>query len=118
MTKIGDEVREIMSVRKDMAMLQQDLSNQEHLWHNAEIDLKQENAKLKGEGMRLQQQVKQGAKVKSELISAKQALEEAKRDNKDLLNEAEMQAKERDLELEYFNKHRINQTELQRKVNE
>jgi len=118
MSRIGDEVREIMSVRNDMAMLQKDLQSQEKMWHNAEIELKQENAKLKADLKRLESQVKQGAKIKAELMKTKQALEEEKRDHKDLLNEAEMQAKERALELEYYNKHRINQTALQKKVNE
>merc|ERR1719456_484253 len=49
MLKIGDQVRQIMQVRNDMAMLQQDLTMQEKLWKQAEIELKQENAKLKGE---------------------------------------------------------------------
>merc|ERR1719352_2187554 len=48
MSKIGDQVRNILAVRKDMAMLQDDLVRQEKLWKQAELELKQENAELRG----------------------------------------------------------------------
>merc|ERR1719401_355767 len=118
MMKIGDQVREIMAVRKDMAMLQSDLSMQENLWHNAEIELKQENAKLKAEVARLTEQVKQGANIEGELVKAKQSLAQEKRNFDDLRKIAEMQKQERDVEYEFFRKHKANITELQRKVNE
>merc|ERR1719201_598153 len=42
MLSIGDQVKQIMEVRNDMAMLQQDLGLQEKLWHQAETELNQE----------------------------------------------------------------------------
>jgi len=118
MLKIGDQVREIMAVRKDMAMLQQDLTNQERLWHNAEIDLKQENGKLRAELERLQSEVKSGAKVRFELTKAEQALSEEQRHGQDLINQAELQAKEQQLQLDFLTNRKHNLTDFQKKVNE
>jgi len=118
MVKIGDQVRQIMSVRDDMAMLQKDLSLQEKLWHQAEITLKQENAKVRGEVMDLKGKVKVGSKVKGELMKVKQSLEEEKRRGTDLDNEEDMQNKKWQLELEFLRNRKNNVTALHKKVNE
>jgi len=118
MVKIGDQVAQIMSVRNDMAMLQKDLSLQEKLWHQAEIELKQENAKLQGEVTALKTKVKVGSKVKGELMKVKQSLEEGKRRATDLDNEEETQKKNWQLKLDFLNNRKNNVTAMHKRVNE
>jgi len=118
MLKIGDQVRQIMQVRNDMSMLQQDLSDQEKLWHQAEIELKQENAKLRGNVEELKRKVKVGSKVKGELMKVKQSVEEEKRRATDLDNEEDMQEKKWQLELEFLRNRKNNVTALHQQVNE
>jgi len=118
MLKIGDNVRQIMQVRDDMAMLQQDLSLQEKLWKNAEVTLKQENAKLKAEVENLKKKVQVGSKVKGELMKADQSLEEEKRRGADLRNEAGMQEKKWQLETQFLRNRRNNVTALHKEVNQ
>lgn len=118
MLKIGDNVRQIMEVRNDMAMLQKDLSLQEKLWHQAEIELNQENAKLRGEVEDLNRQVKKGSIVKGELMKAEQSLEEEKRRGADLKNEADMKEKQWRLETEFLHNRRNNVTALHKEVNQ
>lgn len=118
MVKIGEQVQQIMQVRNDMAMLQQDLSLQEKLWHQAEVELKQENAKLRGQVEDFKKQVRVGSKVKGELMKVKQSLEEEKRSATDLLNEEEMQKKKWQLMVGALQNRKMNVTALHKKVNE
>jgi len=118
MLKIGDQVRQIMQVRNDMAMLQQDLTAQENLWHQAEVELNQENAKLRGEIGDLTSQVRLGAQVKRDLMKAQQSLEEEQRRTNDLKNEADMQEKKWKLEVKFLDDRKNNVTALHKKVNE
>jgi hypothetical protein len=118
MQKIGDQVKQIMEVRNDMAMLQQDLTLQEKLWQQAEIELNQENAKLRAELGALKKQEKEGSKVKHELLKAKQSLEEVQRQTDDLNNEAAMQEKKWKMEVEFLDARKNNVTALHKEVNE
>lgn len=118
MLKIGDQVRQIMQVRNDIAMLQQDLTMQEKLWHQAEITLNQENAKLRGQKEDLQKKAKAGAKVKRDLMKAKQSLEEEQRRTVSLDNEAAMQEKKWQIEVRSLDARKNNVTALHREVNE
>jgi len=118
MLKIGDQVRQIMQVRNDMAMLQQDLTLQEKLWHQAEIELNQDNAKLRGQAESLKKEVQVGAKVKRDLMKVKQLLEEEERKTSDLNREAEMQEKKWQLEVKYLDARKNNVTALHKQVNE
>jgi len=68
MSKIGDQVKKIFAVREDMAMLQEDLVRQEKMWQQAEMELKQENSKLRGEITQLEIQVKEGEPIKRQLM--------------------------------------------------
>lgn len=118
MSKIGDQVRQILQVRNDMSMLQQDLTKQEKAWHQAEIQLKQENAKRRAEVEELKRQVKVGSKVQGELMKVKQSLEEEKRRTVNLDNEEAMQEKKWQLELEFLRNRKNNVTSLHQQVNE
>jgi len=118
MLKIGDQVKQIMSVRDDMASLQADLTKQEKAWHQAEIKLNQENAELRAEVEALKKSVQAGSVVKGELIQVEQSLAEEKRRAGDLKNAAEMGQKKFKTELEYLNARRDNVTALQKEVNE
>lgn len=118
MVKIGEQVQQIMQVRNDMAMLQQDLSLQEKLWHQAEVELKQENAKLRAEMEEFKKKVRVGSKVKGELMKVKQSLEEEKRRKTDLDNEEEMQKKKFQLVVDALQNRKNNVTALHKKVNE
>lgn len=116
--KISDQVRQIMTVRNDMAMLQQDLTMQEKLWKQAEIQLNQQNAKLRGEVEDLKKQVKAGYKIKRDLVKAQQSLEEEQRRSTDLDNEASMQEKKWQMEVKFLDDRKNNVTALHRQVNE
>merc|ERR1719265_79674 len=118
MMKISDQVRQIMTVRNDMAMLQQDLTMQEKLWKQAEIQLNQQNAKLRGEVEDLKKQVKAGYKIKRDLVKAQQSLEEEQRRSTDLDNEASMQEKKWQMEVKFLDDRKNNVTALHRQVNE
>merc|ERR1719352_1492716 len=118
MSKIGDQVKKIFAVREDMAMLQEDLVRQEKMWQQAEMELKQENSKLSGEITQLEIQVKEGEPIKRQLMKAKQKLEEEERRGKQLKDEAEMNKKKWDLEVEALNRRKDNVTKLHKKVND
>jgi len=118
MSKIGDQVKKIFAVREDMAMLQEDLVRQEKMWQQAEMELKQENAKLGGEITQLEIQVKEGEPIKRELMKAKQILEEEERRGKLLKDEEAMNKKRWDLEVEALNRRKDNVTKLHKKVND
>lgn len=118
MAKIGDEVKKILSVRNDMSMLQQDLSEQQKLWKQAEVQLNGENAKLHAEMLALQSEVQAGAVVKRELMQVQQALEEQERNTTDLNNAAAMQEKKWNLQVQYLNNRKDNVTALHQEVNE
>lgn len=118
MMKIGDQVQKIMEVRNDMSMLQKDLSLQEKLWHQAELELKQENGKLQGQVAELKRKVQEGSKVRAELMKVEQAREEENRRATDLANEEDVQNKKWQLELEFLRNRKDNVTSLHKKVNE
>merc|ERR1719401_2543459 len=118
MLKIGDQVAEILAVRRDMAMLQQDLTAQEKLWHHAEIELNEENGKLKSELERLQAEVKAGENIRIELTTAEQALADEQRRGQDLINQLELQAKEIKMQRQVLTDRKHNLTAFQQKVNE
>lgn len=118
MMKIGDQVKQILQVRNDMALLQKDLSLQEKLWKQAEISLNQENAKLRAEAAQAKMQVEKGAKVKRELVKVKQDFQEEKRNTADLQNAAAMKDKQWKLEFNFLEQRKNNVTALQKQVNE
>lgn len=115
--KIGDQVKQIMQVRNDMAMLQEDLTSQEKLWKQAEIEMKQENAKIRAEVESLKTQVKVGAAINGELLKVKQALEDEKRRTQDLNNQADMQEEQWQLQLQFLQNRKNNVTALHAEVN-
>lgn len=117
MMKIGDQVKQIMQVRNDMAMLQEDLTSQEKMWKQAEIEMKQENAKMRAEVESLKRQVKVGAAINGELLKVKQALEDEKRRTQDLNNQADMQEKQWQLQLQFLQNRKNNVTALHAEVN-
>jgi len=108
MMKIGDQVKQIMQVRNDMAMLQEHLTSQEKLWKQAEIEMKQENAKMRAEVESLKTQVKVGAAINGELLKVKQALEDEKRRTQDLNNQADMQEEQWQLQLQFLQNRKNN----------
>jgi len=61
--RVAGQVRQVLLVRTDMAMLQEDLTRQEDTWHKAEADLEQEIAKLSAQASLLQQEVNAGAHI-------------------------------------------------------
>jgi len=117
MLKIGDQVKQIMSVRNDMAMLQQDLSMQEKLWKQAEIELNQENAKLRAQVEGLKKEVQAGLVIKRDLMKVKQSLEDEERHGADLKNEADMQEKKWQTEVQFLDARKNNVTALHKEVN-
>jgi len=69
MEKLSSEVQQIMLVRKDISMIQQDLSSQTELWHQAELELGQANNVLNAKIETLHAQVQAGAQVRSEVTA-------------------------------------------------
>lgn len=61
--RVASQVRQVLLVRTDMAMLQEDLTTQEAVWHKAEADLANEIALLSAQANLLQEQVNEGAHV-------------------------------------------------------
>merc|ERR1740121_2487492 len=53
MDSIGSEVREVLLVRSDLAMLQEDLRQQEVTWKRAEEDLERELSSLRARTQQL-----------------------------------------------------------------
>lgn len=118
MVKIGEQVKTILQVRDDMALLQKDLSKQEKLWHQAEIKLNQENAEIRSEIEKLKAEVKQGAKVKRDLMRAKELLEEEEAKAEDHEAKAEHNEKMWKTEVKFLEDRKTNVTELHKEVNE
>lgn len=67
MDKIGSEVRQVLLVRSDIAMLQEDLHGQEELWRKAEADLNSELDALRVRAGRVKQKVDEGAHIRLEV---------------------------------------------------
>merc|ERR1719491_2651144 len=99
-------------------MMQKDLTQQQKMWQQAEIEFNAENAKLQAEMQQLEKEVQAGNKVKRELMKAQQGLAEEERKTEDLNNQAEMQKKKWDLEVKYLNNRKDNVTALAKEVNE
>lgn len=60
---IGGEVQEVLLVRNDLAMLQEDLRQQEAIWHRAEEDLKRQIEALEEQARELQAEVTEGSPI-------------------------------------------------------
>lgn len=117
MDKIGDQVKEIMLVRKDVAMLQEDLKTQEDLWHKGEFDLTQENANLKDIVASLRDEVEKGSGVKSELDQLHQSLKDEAHNKDSLQWQADQDRKHRAIELDFLTSRKKNVTEFVRELN-
>lgn len=69
MDSIGSQVRQVLQVRGDLAMLQDDLRQQEVTWHTGEQDLVREVAELEAQEQRLRKEVQEGAVINHEVAS-------------------------------------------------
>jgi len=77
---IGTQVRQVLQVRGDLSMLQDDLRQQEATWRRAEEDLNREIAELEEHARQLQVETELGAAVEHEAESLeKQILAEQER---------------------------------------
>mmetsp|Transcript_30243 Transcript_30243/g.94117 ORF Transcript_30243/g.94117 Transcript_30243/m.94117 type:complete len:335 (-) Transcript_30243:66-1070(-) len=79
--KIVNEVRQIVLVKNDIGMLQEDLKSQEQLWRQAELDLGSENIKLRLLVAKLQGEAQKGAAVEAEVTELQHRIEDAKARN-------------------------------------
>lgn len=79
MGKIGDQVMQLMLIRKDVTSIQDDLKTQVELWHQAQMELGQENAKLCQEEKQLETDVRVGDAVRLEVTKLEELVEEEKR---------------------------------------
>lgn len=61
--QVASQVKQVLLVRTDMAMMQEDLDTQEQVWHKAQADLEKEIAQLGAQVGLLQQQVGDGAHI-------------------------------------------------------
>jgi len=77
---IGTQVRQVLQVRGDLSMLQDDLRQQEATWQRAEEDLEREIVELEEHARQLQLETDQGASVEHEAeLLENQMLEEQER---------------------------------------
>jgi len=75
MDRISSEVRQVLLVRTDVAMLQEDLSSQEELWAKSEADLESEIAALEKQAVALQTQAAAGAHIEADVAALQKALQ-------------------------------------------
>merc|ERR1719248_479970 len=78
MNKLGDQVLQLMLVKKDVASMQDDLRTQQTVWHEAELQLRQQNDGLARQGKELQASVRDGESVKLEVTKLEQAVKDEK----------------------------------------
>jgi len=78
MDKIGDQVRQILFVRNDLSMMQDDLKTQERLWADAETKLVQENAVLDTKLQALRVEIKKDATLEYQVRQLLNSLQEAR----------------------------------------
>jgi len=102
MAKLGDEVKEILLVRKDMSDLQQDLKSQENLWRGAEEDLSKENVALGRRVESLRQEVQRGNSIDEDVRNLERKIEEAKNAGKLAREKFETDEKQMKIKMAYF----------------
>lgn len=78
MDNIGSQVRQVLMVRNDLAMLQEDLRKQEATWLQGEEELEREVAQLQAQSQQLRAEVDQGAVVDAEVKSLEKHIAEEK----------------------------------------
>lgn len=72
---LGDQVMQMMEVRKDIEAMQEDLKTQEVLWHQGEVELKQERAKLEEQLKALQAKATSGETIKAHVDNLRHQLD-------------------------------------------
>jgi len=102
MAYLGDEVKEILLVRKDMSDLQQDLKSQEKLWRGAEADLSKENKALGRRVEQLREEVQQGNQIDEEVRELERKIEEAQHAGKLAREKFEIDEKQMKIKMAYF----------------
>lgn len=78
MAKVGDQVMQLLLIRKDVTAMTDDLRTQVQMWHQAELELGAENAKLAAEEKALQRDVQVGESVRLEVTQVEQQLADEK----------------------------------------
>lgn len=117
MDKIGDQVKEILSVRNDISTIQEDLKTQQQVWQQAELQLNQENAKLVAELEGVRNEVSKGASVRDEVLKLQQSVDDTKRLNQSLWSEFGQEQKRYDIEKSFLVQRKANLTSQLEEVN-
>lgn len=78
MDKISDQVRQILFVRNDLSMMQDDLTTQERLWKEAEVQMSKENVELKAKMEALKREVHSQATLQSQVRQLQASLAQAR----------------------------------------
>jgi len=74
MDGIGSEVQEVLTVRNDITMLQEDLLTQENTWHKAEVDLRAQVDAIKAKALRIQGEVVGGSSIVGRVHALKEGI--------------------------------------------
>lgn len=74
MDSIGSEVQEVLTVRNDITMLQEDLLTQEQTWHKAEMDLQGQVDMIKAKALRIHGEAVAGASIVGRVHELKEGI--------------------------------------------
>merc|ERR1719379_799550 len=94
MGQLGDQVMQLLMVRKDIGTMQQDLKMQVLAWRQAEMQLAQDNQKLAVEEKGLEGDVRAGDSARLEATNGEQALEDEKHKGTIAVAQTEAQEKQ------------------------
>eukprot|EP00448_Togula_jolla_P003710 CAMPEP_0170619760 /NCGR_PEP_ID=MMETSP0224-20130122/27688_1 /TAXON_ID=285029 /ORGANISM="Togula jolla, Strain CCCM 725" /LENGTH=362 /DNA_ID=CAMNT_0010945871 /DNA_START=61 /DNA_END=1152 /DNA_ORIENTATION=+ len=100
--KIGNEVQELQEVNNDIGMMQEDLTSQEGLWHQAETELKEENQKLAAEAFALKQELCLNQSLKAEVAAMREDYEGRQRHTDEVQQSLAHEEKLRQLERDFL----------------
>lgn len=70
MQRMGDQASDLLTVREDVSNMQADLDSQVNMWHQAKMELMQENAGLKAEVAKMQKEATSGAVIQVRVLKA------------------------------------------------
>lgn len=76
MQRMGDQASDLLTIREDVGNMQSDLDSQVNLWHQAKMELMQENAGLKAEVDKMQKEVTAGAVIQARVLQARGQVED------------------------------------------
>jgi len=117
MEKIRNEVKEIMSIRDDVGMLQNDLKSQEGMWRTAEKNLQDENAALQKQAEELKLQVQAGEGIRAEVQGLKIQIAEAKQNSDASWNEAHHEHDQMMFEQKFYGERREKLVQMMKDLN-